>query len=136
MHALLPPVNDVWWATPPEPREIHATAQWPDVLRHDDLGLDHDLMHEVFPEAVCLAGKWEKGCSPRAREPPGPPAACRRRATTSPYADFPPPGAPPWGRDRHRPPDHGATSPGAEINVQACFAAPLAHPSHHVTTGS
>ena len=37
-----------WWAALPEPGEIHATARWPDVLRHNDPGPDRDFLHEVF----------------------------------------------------------------------------------------
>ena len=47
VHALLPLVSDVWWATLPEPGEIHATARWPDVLRRFDPSAVRDLLHEV-----------------------------------------------------------------------------------------
>ena len=64
--------------------------------------------------------EWEQGRSSRARVHAPPPAACRRRACTSPYA------AP--STHRHRPLDHGAAGPGSEINLHPCFAAPVAPP--------
>ena len=125
MHALLPTVTDVWWATLTEPGEIHATARWPDVLRRVDPALHQDLLHEVTQEARRVAGGWEQGhplrmCPP----PPMPPAAGGRRLTLR--RPLHRPARPPWAGDRPRPLDHGAAGPGAEMNLQACFAAPLA----------
>ena len=70
VHALLPVVTDVWWAALPQPEEIQATARWPDVLRRTVPGPDRDRLHEVFPEALRLAGDWERGGPLRARPLP------------------------------------------------------------------
>ena len=47
VHALFAMVSDIKWATLPEPREIHATALWPHVLRRVDPGLHRDRLHYV-----------------------------------------------------------------------------------------
>ena len=90
VHALLPMVSDLRWATLPELGEIHATARWPDVLRRVDPALHRDLLHEVAQEAHCLSGGWEHGHPPCTPAPPPPPAARRRRPAPSPYAPPPP----------------------------------------------
>ena len=84
VHALLPRVTDVLWATLPQPGGIHATAPWPDVLRRVDPALHQDLLHEVGQEARRLAGGCEQGHPPRTPAPPR--AACQRRAAASAYA--------------------------------------------------
>ena len=47
VRALPPMVGEVWWATLPEPGEIHATVWWPDVLCPVNPGLNQHLLHAV-----------------------------------------------------------------------------------------
>ena len=126
MHALLPMVSDIKWATLPEPGEIHAMARWPAVLRSVDPGLHRDLLHEVTQEARRLAGGWEHSCPPGLPVSPLPPAA--GGPPPSPTPPPPPPrlsGRAPRAGDLRGPPDHGAADPGSVIDLQARFAAPL-----------
>ena len=84
-------------------------------------GLHWDLLHEVALEARRVAGGWEQGHPPRM---PAPPPPCRLPLRPPLHH----PARPPWASDRRQLPDHGAAGPGAEINLQACFAAPMAPP--------
>ena len=93
VHALLPLVTEGWWATVPEPGEIHATARWPDVLRRTDTGLHVDLLRKVAEEARRLAGGWEQGDPPRTPAPPPLPPA-KGGPPPPPTPPPPPPGAP------------------------------------------
>ena len=95
VHALLPMVTEAWWAVLPEPGEVHAMAWWPDVLRRIGPGSGRDRLHEVFQEALRLAGDWEQGGPPRARPPPLPLA--RGGTPLPPTPPPPPPGAPTLG---------------------------------------
>ena len=128
VHTLLPLVTDVCWATVPQPGEIHATVRWPDDLRRVDPRIQRDLLHEVAQEARRLAGGWEHGHPPRTPAPPPPcrlPKAGRRLPLRRPLHHQL---RLPRAGDRRQPPDHGAAGPEAEINLKACFAAPLAPP--------
>ena len=114
-----PPCQSRGRSTPP---------RWPDVLRRVDSGLHRDLLHEVGKEACRLAGGWEQGHPPRTPPPPPPcrlPKAGRHLPLRRPLHH---PAPPLYAGVHRRPPDHGAANPGAEINLQACFAAPLAPP--------
>ena len=126
-------VTDVWWATLPEPGEIHAMARWPHVLRRVDPGFKQDLLHQAAQEARCLAGGWEQGHPPRTPAPP--PAACQRRAATSPYT------APSTTR-RARPwtVNHADRLPSVQqarekrVTCRRALLPPWPLPSHRVTT--
>ena len=96
VHGVLPVVSELWWATMPEPGEVWATAQWPDVLRRVDPGLHQDLLQEVAREASRLAGGREHGCPQRLPVPPYQlPPACRHLLPRPPPP--PPPVAPALG---------------------------------------
>ena len=69
VHALLPVVIDVSWATLPEPEEIQATARWPDVLRRTVPEPDWDRLHKVFQELSASPGIGS-GVAPRTRGRP------------------------------------------------------------------
>ena len=95
VHALLPTVSDVWWAVPPEPGEVHATALSPDALRGAGPGAARDRMYEVFREALRLEGDRERGGLARAPAPALPRA--RGGMPLPPVPPPPPPAAPDLG---------------------------------------
>ena len=127
VNALLPVVTNVWWDALPEPEEIQATARWPDVLCRTVPGPDGDRLHDVFREALRLAGDYERGGPSRAQPPP-----LLLAGGGTPLPPTPPP--PPPGDDRVRLRDHIAAELGSTINLQACLAvslSPLLAPPDH-----